>query len=67
MNNNYHNHYINFVVPAGVAPQGAAARDLLPRVALARPPVPPRAQAPRLLRVPLHCQAEGCKLLSIII
>ena len=49
----------------GVAPQGAAARDLLPGVALARPPVPPRAQAPRLLRVPLHCQAEGCKLLSI--
>ena len=52
---------------AGVPPQGAAARDLLPGVALARPPVPPRAQAPRLLRVPLHCQAEGCKLLSIII
>ena len=55
------------LVCAGVPQERSPSRHLLPGVALARPPVTPRAQAPRLLRVPLHCQAEGCKLLSIII
>ena len=43
----------------GLAPEGSAPRDLLPRVALAWSPVPPRAQAVGHLRVPLQLQADG--------
>ena len=44
---------------SGIAPQGTAARHLLPGVALARPPVPSRTEARRGLRLPLQRQAEG--------
>ncbi len=44
---------------AGLTPEGSSARDLLPRVALARPADAPRAQAARLLQVPLQRQAQG--------
>jgi hypothetical protein len=43
----------------GIAPEGAAPRDLLPRMALARPPVPPRVEAAGHLRVPLQLEADG--------
>ena len=44
---------------SGFPPEGVAARDLLPRVAVAGPPEPPRAQTPRHLRVPLQQQTDG--------
>ena len=44
---------------AGVPQEGTAPRHLLPRVALARPPVAPRAQAPGGVRVPVRVQTEG--------
>ena len=53
---------LNFFVhisPPGVASQGSSARHLLPGVALARPPVAPRAQGRAVLQVPVQLEAEG--------
>ena len=44
---------------SGVAPQGAPARDLLPAVPVARPPIAPRAQVPRLLQASLRGQRQS--------
>jgi hypothetical protein len=43
----------------GFTQEGPAPRDLLPRVALARPAVAPRAEAAGHLRVPLQLEADG--------
>ena len=44
---------------AGVPQERASSRHLLPRVALARPAIPPRAQAAGGVRVSVWLQAEG--------
>ena len=51
--------YSPFERYSGVPPQRAPPRHLLPRVAMAGPPEPPRTEAVRCLPLSLQRQAEG--------